>query len=480
MTTILDAFAEAVAAHGPRPAIIEKDGRTASFDDLDRLARALAAGFAARDIGHGDRVLMAMPVGIELYASLAALWRIGATVVFPEPAMGLKGLRHAARATNPKAFLASGWYRLLGLVVPELRQLERRLTPAKGNPQDAPECAVSAEDCALISFTSGSTGVPKAIARSHAFMMAQNDAVASLLKPGRDGDRDLVAFPVFVLVCLALGVTSVLPAWKPMRHDRARADLIVAQIRRFAITRLLVPPAICETLSRADSLPRLRAVFTGGGPVFPDTMERLVRLSPGLRVVAIYGSTEAEPIAHLEHDAITAADLEEMKSGRGLLAGHPVEPVDVTIEAGEILVAGPHVNESYLDPAQNADTKVVRNGRVWHRTGDAGRFDDEGRLWLLGRTKARIGGVDPLGVETAARFWPGAERSAVARVDGKPVLAIAGDRTHLGEWSAAAAMLGIEDVRHVHTIPLDRRHRSKTDLLALERMLSGGRASVRP
>ena len=194
-------------------------------------------------------------------------------------------------------------------------------------------------------------------------------------------------------------------------------------------------------------------------------------------MVAIYGSTEAEPIAHLEHDAITAADLEEMKSGRGLLAGHPVELVDVIIEDGEILVAGSHVNESYLDPAQNVNTKVMRDGRVWHRTGDAGRLDDEGRLWLLGRTRTRIGGVNPLGVETAARFWPGVDQSALARIDGKPILAIVGDPAHLSDWSAAAAILGIGDVRHVQNIPLDRRHRSKTDLLALERMLSGGSAS---
>jgi len=87
LTTLLDAFADAVDRFGSRPAIIEKSGRDISFEDLDVLAKSLAAGFAARGIGPGDRVLMAMPVGIELYASLAAVWRVGAIVVFPEPAM---------------------------------------------------------------------------------------------------------------------------------------------------------------------------------------------------------------------------------------------------------------------------------------------------------------------------------------------------------------------------------------------------------
>ncbi len=471
MTTLLDTFAQTIARFGPRPAIIEKSGRTVSFAELDDLSRSLAAGFAARGIGHGDRVLMAMPVGIELYACLAALWRVGATVVFLEPAMGLKGLRHAARATEPKAYLAAGPYRLLAFVVPELWRLDMRLAPNRGKPAEAPEAGISASDIALISFTSGSTGAPKAIARSHAFMMAQCDAIVPMLEPGPDGERDLVAFPVFVLVCLALGITSVLPAWKLTRHDQVDADTIDAQIGRYGITRLLVPPAICETLSRAPNLPQLNAIFTGGGPVFPDTLERLAQLQPGLRLVAVYGSTEAEPIAHLDFADVLADDLEAMKTGGGLLAGEPVDAVEISIVDGEIQVAGPHVNETYLDTAQNAETKVSRDGRIWHRTGDAGRLDGQGRVWLLGRTNARIDGVDPFAVETAARFWPGASRSALANVGGRPLLAVAGDPACLDDWKAAASALGVEDVRHLREIPLDRRHRSKTDYGALEREL---------
>jgi acyl-CoA synthetase (AMP-forming)/AMP-acid ligase II len=471
VTTIINAFDDAVLAHGKRSAIIEGSGKSATYQDLDRLGRAYAADFGARGIGPGDRVLVAMPVGIALYACLAALWRLGAVVVFPEPAMGLKGLRHAARTTQPKAYLASGWYRWLGWLLPELRRLPLRLAPreAKAGWRDA--YRVGPDEPALISFTSGSTGQPKAIARSHAFMMAQNEAIRPLLDPGSEGARDLVAFPVFVLVCLSLGITSILPAWKLSRHDRVSAKTIHQQINRFGVTRLLVPPAICETLSRAATLPELDAVFTGGGPVFPDTLARLANLRPGLRMVSVYGSTEAEPIAHLEYGAISESDLDAMKTGGGLLAGNPVEPIDVRLEDREILVAGPHVNESYLDTSQNADTKVEREGRVWHRTGDAGRFDEQGRLWLLGRHNAQVAGIHPFAVETAARFWPGAERSALTELGGKPVLAISGDTRCLDQWRQAAKRLGVEDVRCVDAIPLDSRHRSKTDYVALKRML---------
>lgn len=469
--TILDAFADAVAEHGDRAAIIDGKGRQITFDDLHRRARAFAAGFAARGVGHGDRVLVAMPVGIDLYACLAALWRLGAVVVFPEPAMGLDGLRHALRTTRPKAFLSAGWYRLLGLLVPELWRLEPRLVPHAADAHEAPATKVEPDDTALISFTSGSTGAPKAIARTHRFMMAQNDAVAPLLDPDGNAERDLVAFPVFVLVCLALGITSVLPSWKLTRHDRASATRIHRQIARDRVTRLLVPPAICETLSHADTMPQLGAIFTGGGPVFPDTIQRLAALAPGARIVAVYGSTEAEPIAHLAHETVSEADMAAMRTGGGLLAGHPVPAIDVIIEDGEILVAGPHVNEGYLDPSRNAEAKVKRDGRIWHRTGDAGRFDADGRLWLLGRAGAKIGDTMPFAVETAARFWEGASRSALANIDGKPVLAVSGDPAYLADWRASAGELGISDVRLVRAIPLDKRHRSKTDYPALGRLL---------
>lgn len=475
MTTILDAFSAAVAKHGPKPAIIDGNGAKTTFDELELRAQSAAAGFAARGIGRGDRVLMAMPVGPDLYVCLAALWRLGACVVFPEPAMGLKGLRFAARVAKPKAYLASGWYSCLGAVVPELLRLDMRLKPEPASDEAPPPLNVDKDETALISFTSGSTGAPKAIARSHAFMMAQCKAIAPLLEPESNDERDLVAFPVFVLVCLALGVTAVLPHWKLSRHNTVSADAICEQMARDRVTRLLAPPAICETLSKARSLPSIKAVFTGGGPVFPDTILRLKSLRQNLRVVAVYGSTEAEPIAHLEFDDVSSADLERMRSGGGLLAGRPVDAIDIRLEEGEILVAGDHVNESYLDPAMDAETKIRCDGRIWHRTGDRGRFDEAGRLWLLGRTKARIGGVDPFSIETAARFWPGAERSALANQNGQPVLVIQGDASRLSEWEQSAVRLGVDHVRSIRKIPLDRRHRSKTDLGKLQKILKRAR-----
>ena len=471
MSEILRDFAAAVARHPDRVALVEGAGQAVTFAALQARSHAFARAWTAKGIAQGDRVLLAMPVGADLYAALAALWTLGATVVLPEPAMGLGGLIHAARATRPRAFCSAGAYGLLKYALPALWPMIH-LRPAAGHgpPPDRPPPAP--EDIALISFTSGTTGAPKAIPRSHAFLAAQHRAVAPLLDSTRD-ERDLVAFPVFVLINIASGRTSVLPDWKMSRLARLTPDRLANRITSQRVTRALLPPALCETLTRAPATPSLHTVFTGGGPVFPDLLDRLAARQPALRIACVYGSTEAEPIAHLDAADITPQDREAMDRGEGLLVGHPVPGLDLRLQDGEILVAGDHVNTGYLDPAHDADNKLREDGRIWHRTGDAGRIDDAGRLWLQGRAGAQVrtrtANLHPFAVEVAARTWPGVRQVALMPGKDAPRLVIEGDAAHLTDWQARAADLGLGHVTPIRKMPMDRRHASKIDRAALRR-----------
>ncbi|OJV06121.1 MAG: hypothetical protein BGO20_09425 [Bosea sp. 67-29] len=294
-----------------------------------------------------------------------------------------------------------------------------------------------------------------------------------MLAPQRADEIDLIAFPVFVVANLGMGVTSVLPRWNLRRHDQAEPGLIARQIAEERVTRALLPPSVCEVLARSDAPIRLDAIFTGGGPVFPDLLERIAEKMPGTDVVAVYGSTEAEPIAHLHHRDIKPEDWQAMKTGAGLLAGRSVEAIRVAIREDEIIVTGDHVNKGYLDPAADAATKLKHEGEIWHRTGDAGRFDAEGRLWLGGRLDGRAGGLLPFGVEAASRFWPGVRRSALVGFDGRAILAVEGDLDQLPAWTRAAALIGNVHVIAISEIPLDKRHRSKVDYVTLRAKLKG-------
>lgn len=473
MIDLPTAFAHAAKAHGDRTALIARDGTATSFTALQARVQTLAAGFRQRGVKQGDRALIAMPVGPDLYATLAALWTLGATAVLPEPAMGLRGLRAALRAAPVQAFCASGPYRLLRLILPGLWGA-RLLTPADAVQTDSIEPLCRPDDIALISFTSGSTGAPKAIPRSHAFLMAQRDAVAPLLHSDAP-QIDLVAFPVFVLVNLAAGRTSLLPDWPLDKAQTVTPAALSQLVTRHDATRALLPPALCETLAAAPPPSTLTTLFTGGGPVFPDLVARLQSTMPDLRIVSVYGSTEAEPIAEIDAAEVTDTDRAAMAAGQGLLAGPPTPGLRVHIKDDEILVSGAHVVPGYLDPRRDAETKCTIDGTLWHRTGDAGWIDGSGRLWLLGRIGGRIT-IDgtpryPFSIETAARAWPGVRHAALAQVDGASLLAIEGDETHVGQWATRSRALGVPRVVPVAAIPMDRRHGSKVDHAALLRLL---------
>ncbi|MEY8117213.1 AMP-binding protein [Falsihalocynthiibacter sp. BN13B15] len=474
MTNLLDDFAAAVAKHPDRVAIVDGKGREVTFAQLKERADGFARTWHARGIRRGDKVLLAMSVDADLYAALAALWSLGATAVLPEPVMGLTGLRHAARATNISAFCSSGLYGLLKWITPAL-WARRHLRPHGIKWADFDLHTPDDSDIALISFTSGTTGAPKAIPRSHAFLSAQHRAIAPLLQSAQD-ERDIVAFPVFVLINIASGRTSILPNWKMSHLDQLTPEQLAAWIASQNITRALLPPSLCEKLTQANIPASLHTVFTGGGPVFPDALDRLTTSKPDLKIVCVYGSTEAEPIAHLDAADISSDDRTAMAKGRGLLVGRPVEDIRLRIIDYEIQVAGDHVNSGYLDPRQNVENKVQEGATIWHRTGDAGYLDDRGRLWLLGRMGSQVflagRATFPFSVEVAVRQWDGVDQCALMSVENESYLVIEGDPRHETIWQKRATEFDIDRVVRVAKMPMDKRHASKIDRNALQKMIA--------
>jgi len=370
---------------------------------------------------------------------------------------------------------------------------------------------------ALLTFTSGSTGVPKAAVRSHGFLLAQHAVLADSIEL-EPGEVDLSTLPIFVLANLASGVTSVIPQCDLRRPGFVEPGPVLEQIERHRVTRTVGSPALYERLLRgsgaaADAggkndesrLGRLRKLYTGGAPVFPPLLRELRSALPRGRVIVVYGSTEAEPIAHLDWSEAEPADLDAMNAGRGLLVGRPVHQIELRIlpnrwgapiqamtagefaglalppeESGEIVVSGPHVLAGYLNGVGDDETKFRVEGEVWHRTGDAGHLDALGRLWLLGRAGAVIrderGAIHPFAAECAASRLPWIERSALAGRHGERLLAV-----ELGPRAPADAARQVREtlswarldrVVRLPRIPVDRRHNAKVDYPALERELN--------
>lgn len=482
------------AAEAPeRVALVEGCGdrvRRVTFGGLAERVRAGAAALQCRGLRQGDLVLFLHPVSLDLYVALLAAMRVGAVAMLVDPGSGLDGLRKAVRRSRPRVWTGRGRGVLAKWLIPALWTLPRVRPEAARLLEEAVEAPLPVADDApaLVTFTSGSTGVPKAAVRSHGFLLEQNRVLGRAidLVPG---ECDLVTLPVFALANLAHGVTSVLA--------EQEVGLLARQIAEERVTRCAASPAFLSAWMDAGvPLVGMRKVFTGGGPVFPPLLDRVTRASPRAEATAVYGSTEAEPIAHLDHREITVEDVSRMRSGGGLLAGRPVpeirlaiirdqwgepvEPMDAgafdaiclpSSETGEIVVSGGHVLAGYLDGIGDEETKFRVDGVVWHRTGDAGWLDEAGRLWLMGRCSAVVrderGELFPFAIETSMSFVPHIRRSAVLAVRGRRVLVFESDDPS----ASIDAPEGIDEARRIARIPTDRRHRAKIDYPALRRLL---------
>lgn len=458
-----------------------------SYGQLLEQSLGLAGLYRSQGLGPGDRVLVLLPMGIELYRVLIALFAIGAVAVFPDPSAGIGGLKRCClREPEPiKGFVGTWKVKLLKLFLSHFRPLQ--VFPASGSvkgqlPENVEVANLSPDAPALLTFTSGSTGAPRGIIRTHEFLETQHLLVEKMLSP-RPEDVDLISLPVFVLSNLSSGITSVFPSGNLRKPGQLKSRDLVRQIQRHGVNRLLSPPAVCERLLETrETLDSLDRIFTGGGPVFPDLLEGLSRLAPGAKVVAVYGSTEAEPIAHIAWDGVSQEDRRGMAEGRGLLAGYPIPEIQVSIEDGEILVAGKHVVRGYTNPEADRHAKIHRGDTVWHRTGDGGVFDERGRLWLLGRIASSDPkqGIFPFPFEVAARSQPGVKRSAFLYCDGTPYLFIE-MKTGQGQPGAFKELdqAWLSQIKEKYPglqiiqdkpIPMDRRHNSKVDYGRLRKM----------
>lgn len=519
LATLLDRWStEAPERH----AIIDSTGstdRTVSYVELDRQIRHVAEFFEGHGLRRGDRIMVFQPMTAELYVQLLAMWRLGLTAVFADPGAGRHHLEQCCEIAAPKALLAIGKAHLLRLIVPALRRIPRKFangfsllpavsmkTAATHSPLDRIE-ELSPDHPALISFTSGSTGEPKAALRTHGFLLAQHRVLEKSLSLA-PGETDLATLPIFALANLASGLTTLIPRCDLRRPGFIDPGPVISQIERFTPHRSTASPAFFLRLAKAcrkgdKELPSFRRIFTGGAPVFPRTLEAIEGMAPNARVEILYGSTEAEPIAHVAARDIPASDFSRMAQGNGLLAGEPVHEIDLKIvradalpageidestfsgfcqlpgEPGEIFVTGDHVLEGYLDGRGDRETKVKIGEKIWHRTGDAGYLDEQNRLWLLGRWEARIirngRPLFPFAIECAATAHPGVEHAALSTRNGKPVLVL-----QLRNKTSAPTLAdmhldqeGIEAIRIVREMPLDKRHNAKIDYPALKRFLNG-------
>ena len=393
-----------------------------TFGEMDREADIWATYFFENNVSHGKTVLLLVPPGEDLLIATFALLRLGAVPIVIDPGMGLKNFFNCVRRTKPNFFLSVPRGRWLYYLLKPFTSFEKALflsdrlkrKLSKRNFACALQSETRPEDTAAVLFTSGSTGHPKGAVYTCGELNAQTEALIRTFDI-RAGEVDFPLLPVFSLYNPAMGLTTVLPEINPSRPSALDPKKIIPAITKHNVTHSFGSPRLWTKLAtycEANNirLPSVKRLFLAGAPVHPTLLERVQALVPNGRVFTPYGATEALPVACITAEEILRDTYRQTLRGHGTCVGHPLpgvcvhivpitdEPLDTlpnalpTGEIGEITVSAPYVSKCYLnDETATKNAKIYdTDGILWHRMGDVGYLDEQGRLWFCGRKKERV------------------------------------------------------------------------------------------
>jgi acyl-CoA synthetase (AMP-forming)/AMP-acid ligase II len=516
-------LAEMARLHPENAAIIfPEQSRTLTFRELDLWSSRLAAGFVQAGIGLGVRAALLVPPSPELFAITFALFKCGAIPVFIDPGIGAKNMKGCLAEAAPTAFIGIpkahlarrllGWGKASlktlvsvngssfwgGVTLAEIEKDSTEFTPA----------ATTASDTAAILFTSGSTGPPKGVIYSHGNFAAQIAALKAVydIKPG---EIDLPTFPLFALFAPALGMTAVIPQMDFTRPGMVDPAMIIRTAQTYQATTMFGSPALLNRVGRYGeekeiTLPCMKRVISAGAPVPSHVLERFSRmLPPEGRIFTPYGATEALPVCSIDHLEITGGTAAETCRGKGICVGRPVDGVSLAIikisdqpigswssellqpvgEIGEIVVQGPQATVGYFNrPDADRLAKITAaDGDFWHRMGDLGYLDAQGRVWFCGRKSHRV--ITPQGtlytilVEGVFNSHPEVFRTALVGIGApgrqRPVICVELEQGVSSSWREQIRKelleigaeyphtAGIKDILFHKAFPVDIRHNAK-------------------
>ena len=491
-----------------------------TFGELKERADVLARGFVARGVGAGTRVALCVRPGVELFAITFGLFSIGAIPVLIDPGIGLKNFGGCLAQAKPTVFIgipvAHALRRLLGWSKASIRTNITTgsfggipLTKIEALGRGAERLAGSVEaTAAAILFTSGSTGPAKGVLYTHENFLAQIDALKETydIQPG---EIDLATFPLFALFGPALGMTTVLPEMDFTRPGFVEPRNIIDPIQQLGITNMFGSPALIDRVSQYGAvhgvkLPSLQRVISAGAPASPRVLERFSKmLEPGTQIFTPYGATEALPVSSIGSLEILGETRVQTDSGKGVCIGRPAGNIRARViritdapiavrsddlevragEIGEIVVEGPVVTAEYFErPEATALAKIADReaNTFYHRMGDMGYFDPQGRLWFCGRKSQRVrtasGDLFSTPFEGVFNAHPSVARSALVGVGPagpvRPVMCIEPTPENMLPPSQFAMELNALAQQHEHTriihdflfhprFPVDIRHNAK-------------------
>jgi long-chain acyl-CoA synthetase len=423
---------------GDRTALICDEQQLTHAELLEQVER-LAQGLSSLGIGAGDAVALLLPNSPEWVVSLLAVTGLRAIAVPLNPQFKPEEIAFYFRNSDVRAVIAGEPQIAVAEGIAEGKERPLALVAAGPERHGAPSLerliaehpcerlAARADDAFLYLYSSGSTGRPKRVARTHGQWWAEGESYRASIGIGPD-DTLFCAIPLFH----TYGMGSCLATWvhtgaalvimsdpNPFILHRARA---LQLLERHRVTLFPGVPFNFRLLAEADidaDLSSVRACFSAGTALPHDAFLAFFQRY-GIAVRQLYGSTETGVMTiNADRDPFaTSASVGTAVPGMEVLvfddSGAPVGPG----EEGELVVSGPAVARGYADTTE-ANRESFRDGRYF--TGDLGRVDDEGRVFITGRKKlfieVRGHKVDPIEVEDVLVTHPNVREAVVVGVE---------------------------------------------------------------
>jgi acyl-CoA synthetase (AMP-forming)/AMP-acid ligase II len=402
-----------------------------TFQELDRESDCYAHGLVRAGITRGTRTILMVKPSLEFFCLVFAMFKVGAVPVVVDPGMGIPRMLRCLQEGRPQAFIGISQAHVLRKISPKFFKsvkvwvtVGRRwfwgglnLESLKATPWEPfPLAETHRNETAAILFTTGSTGPAKGAVYTHGIFDAQIQRVARTwgISPG---EIDLPTFPLFALFDPALGMAAVIPDMDPTKPAHVNPDNIIKPIMELGITNMFASPALLNRVGRYGKekglkLPSLKRVISAGAPVTPLNIETFSSmLSDEAEVHTPYGATEAVPAVTIGSKEILNETKALTEQGWGMCVGRPIDGITLRIikitddpipkwsddlimpdgEIGELTAKGEWVTRHYFERADaDALAKIKDGDDVWHRMGDVGWIDDQGRIWFCGRKNHRV------------------------------------------------------------------------------------------
>jgi long-chain acyl-CoA synthetase len=416
---------QAADRFGDRDAVRAGDDRF-SFRQLDDLSNALAHHLVARGVGPHDRVAVMMSNRPEFVVAVNGISKLGAAVVLLSPAWKALEVGHAIELTGPVHAVTDG---------PATALVAERLGPDRVTDLDDPATldalaaasrtrpatdAIDDTDESVLVFSSGTTGLPKAVRHTHRSMSHATEHWIQALDLGPD-DRFQIATPPSHILGL-LNLLAAASAGATVRlHPRFDLEEVLRRIEAEHMTLEMAVAPIALALANHPhledyDLSSLRYIMWGATPV-TESVAAVVTERTGVRWLPAYGASELPVIA--------ANPVDQPSRWRLDSAGLPPVGVELRVadldggevlpagEIGEIQVRSASVMAGYLP--DEATAEAFADG--WYRTGDVGWLEPEGWVHLTDRSKEmiKVSGfqVAPAEVEAVLHGHPGVLDCAV-------------------------------------------------------------------